>query len=621
MELLDESESRAFSSFLDSFATTSASPPPPPPFFAPHYPSSAAPEHSHFDATTTRGTPLAFSTAREVSRATPSWHEPGPSRGDHFANSSSGRNWVTHGVTHESDFDHYSSSSSTSFAPAPPSNIAPRAESASSFALHFAPPPPPPVVPRRSSASYHLQQQLQQQVLDPDAAKQRKLQHAQELERWMAQSRPAPAPPSSADLDAPSPPKRTRSSDERRSSASGPRQGREASGYPEEDAIAAMLEAERKAGYAYGKSMNAAITRETAQSAAAVAGGGGRRDPQESTSNEAFEPDEVFAVPPPPPPVSSRSTRRRPSTSAVTTTATDASFPTAPLDLDSTTKPAISKPKAASSTQPSRQASAASSSSTNARTPRRPSSESPPLDPESADSRLAAVSPTPFHTPRNIPRPSNPPRPRPPPAAVASESTTMTTGSGATTTTVKPALLTVDQKKANHIASEQKRRAAIRAGYDGLCHVVPVLRDAVAEFEERVRRLEEGEHAMTASVGNGKKKRRGKAAGGGGSASTGKTGALMGGINVGGEKIDGRAGPKSEAVVLSKTVDHVRQLLTDRAALLEKLSAAHARARAGGIQVAPAETHEWDEPWQGESDAPDDRPQDGEEDEEMWEDE
>jgi len=78
-----------------------------------------------------------------------------------------------------------------------------------------------------------------------------------------------------------------------------------------------------------------------------------------------------------------------------------------------------------------------------------------------------------------------------------------------------------------------------------LCDVVPVLREAVEEFEERVRRLE--------SEGNGKKK-RGKGKGGDfGGGGGGKTGALMGGINVGGEKIDGRAGPKSEAVVLSKS--------------------------------------------------------------------
>jgi hypothetical protein len=115
--------------------------------------------------------------------------------------------------------------------------------------------------------------------------------------------------------------------------------------------------------------------------------------------------------------------------------------------------------------------------------------------------------------------------------------------------------LTNEQKKANHIASEQKRRAAIRSGYDGLCQVVPVLKEAVEEFEERVRKLEsEANGNGSTSSARGGKKRKGKGDGGsGGGAGGGKTGALMGGINVGGEKIDGRAGPKSEAVVLSKS--------------------------------------------------------------------
>ncbi|ORX46055.1 hypothetical protein DM01DRAFT_1386327 [Hesseltinella vesiculosa] len=44
----------------------------------------------------------------------------------------------------------------------------------------------------------------------------------------------------------------------------------------------------------------------------------------------------------------------------------------------------------------------------------------------------------------------------------------------------KPAheLLSEDQKKANHIASEQKRRANIRIGFDQLVDIVPSLNDA-----------------------------------------------------------------------------------------------------------------------------------------------
>ncbi|KAL1925206.1 uncharacterized protein VTP21DRAFT_89 [Calcarisporiella thermophila] len=39
-------------------------------------------------------------------------------------------------------------------------------------------------------------------------------------------------------------------------------------------------------------------------------------------------------------------------------------------------------------------------------------------------------------------------------------------------------LLTEDEKRANHIASEQKRRNAIRLGYSELTEIVPALRDA-----------------------------------------------------------------------------------------------------------------------------------------------
>jgi hypothetical protein len=93
-------------------------------------------------------------------------------------------------------------------------------------------------------------------------------------------------------------------------------------------------------------------------------------------------------------------------------------------------------------------------------------------------------------------------------------------------------LLTPAQKRANHIASEQKRRAAIRQGYDALCNAVPSLRAAVEEFELRLIRVK------------GTKRKRGE--------ENSLGGALAGGIEIGGEKIDGRAGPRSEAVVLGK---------------------------------------------------------------------
>ena len=84
----------------------------------------------------------------------------------------------------------------------------------------------------------------------------------------------------------------------------------------------------------------------------------------------------------------------------------------------------------------------------------------------------------------------------------------------------KPPLLTAQQKKANHILSEQKRRAKIRRGYEALCEVVPNLRAAVLAEQE----------AMDS------KKKRGKAKG-----------------SIPGEGADGRAGPKSESVVLTES--------------------------------------------------------------------
>ncbi len=85
---------------------------------------------------------------------------------------------------------------------------------------------------------------------------------------------------------------------------------------------------------------------------------------------------------------------------------------------------------------------------------------------------------------------------------------------------LKPSLLSPSQKKANHIQSEQKRRANIRRGYEALCEAVPSLREALAaqgQPEPRKRRRTSN----------------------GGSAE---------------EKLDGRAGPRSENVVLGKSV-------------------------------------------------------------------
>ncbi|KAF9243428.1 hypothetical protein BU15DRAFT_86399 [Melanogaster broomeanus] len=95
----------------------------------------------------------------------------------------------------------------------------------------------------------------------------------------------------------------------------------------------------------------------------------------------------------------------------------------------------------------------------------------------------------------------------------------------------RAALLSPSQKKANHIQSEQKRRANIRRGYDALCDAVPALREACQAEDEQI-------------LANGK------------------------------SKIDGRAGPRSENVVLSKTIDYMNELLSEREALMQRLHVA-----------------------------------------------
>jgi hypothetical protein len=99
----------------------------------------------------------------------------------------------------------------------------------------------------------------------------------------------------------------------------------------------------------------------------------------------------------------------------------------------------------------------------------------------------------------------------------------------------KATLLSPSQKKANHIQSEQKRRANIRRGYEALCETVPALREAIKEEEAMALAAnDDSRSGGVAMKGRGKRGRgRGKLEDG--------------------EKIDGRAGPRSENVVLSKS--------------------------------------------------------------------
>jgi hypothetical protein len=116
----------------------------------------------------------------------------------------------------------------------------------------------------------------------------------------------------------------------------------------------------------------------------------------------------------------------------------------------------------------------------------------------------------------------------PPPRSASSKSASPPVASDA----AKAPLLSPSQKKANHIQSEQKRRANIRQGYEALCETVPALREAI--------RAMEAEQAATAADFDEGAKQKGKRR------RTKKT-------SDDGERIDGRAGPKSECVVLQKS--------------------------------------------------------------------
>ena len=116
----------------------------------------------------------------------------------------------------------------------------------------------------------------------------------------------------------------------------------------------------------------------------------------------------------------------------------------------------------------------------------------------------------------------------------------------------KPSLLSVSQKKANHIQSEQKRRANIRRGYAALCETVPALREVIREEEEAEKNGAVHPNTTAINVGaeaktnNSGKKRRSK------------KGAVVDGKDLDDrdkEKIDGRTGAMSENMVLSKSMN------------------------------------------------------------------
>lgn len=129
-------------------------------------------------------------------------------------------------------------------------------------------------------------------------------------------------------------------------------------------------------------------------------------------------------------------------------------------------------------------------------------------------------------------------------------------------------LLTEAEKKANHIASEQKRRANIRKGYEMLCDLIPALReDGEGEEQQEVDGMDEDGDGEDEDVKRGKRRRGLETSGGG-------------------EKIEGRTGPRSEAAILMAAVEHLRgQLEVHRQLVIEKEEAQLRVAQRYGLDV------------------------------------
>ncbi|KAG1745556.1 hypothetical protein EDD22DRAFT_918750 [Suillus occidentalis] len=180
------------------------------------------------------------------------------------------------------------------------------------------------------------------------------------------------------------------------------------------------------------------------------------------------------------------------------------------------------------------------------------SSSQSPIDPSSSASSFSTHNTTPAPAPGSSNKRSPPPatdhdasNKRRRQSSVASQQTVGDAGRAST-------LLSPSQKKANHIQSEQKRRANIRRGYEALCDIVPSLREAML-----AEAMEEEEAAANGKKG-GRRRCKSKAAA----------------ANEDTDKVDGRAGPKSEHVVLSKTIDYVTELLSEHDVFKQRLMVA-----------------------------------------------
>jgi len=136
-----------------------------------------------------------------------------------------------------------------------------------------------------------------------------------------------------------------------------------------------------------------------------------------------------------------------------------------------------------------------------------------------------------------------------------------------------------------------------------LCETIPALREAIRLEEEACSHPN-----RNAAYGNGNG--NGRSAAG----SKGKKKA-RGRFGDDGEKVDGRAGPRSENIVLQKTIDYVQDLLIDRKDLLARLHIArNSLARGHPLLLSDGREMLWEREWTGgEHDADDEDEDDDEE--------
>ncbi|KDQ24339.1 hypothetical protein PLEOSDRAFT_1025243, partial [Pleurotus ostreatus PC15] len=176
----------------------------------------------------------------------------------------------------------------------------------------------------------------------------------------------------------------------------------------------------------------------------------------------------------------------------------------------------------------------------------------------------------------------------------------------------KPALLSPSQKKANHIQSEQKRRANIRRGYEALCQTVPALREAIRDEEMGKGGKGSANGDADMDFEDDKSTRR--------STRSKRTRGKTTKDEAANDKVDGRAGPRSENVVLSKTIDYITELLAEQSTLLDRMRTARSALPFGhpaltplcqnlcdGVVMVPL----WDREWRGGDDDDDDKDEDG----------